>query len=199
MTDQLKYRAKINAKGLDTTGVTEDHARRMAATLGSHHLFVVEARAATVLTDEEGNQQVALVLTQVEPVPDAQEDTVREFLRALYRQRPDQQGQAVLTGTDAGPSVSDAAGALASHIEESGGVWDGSMDGPLDPPPAPEAECPAPDCILPEDHDGDHEPEVQQPASYADEQERAQQEGPTDEHPGAHVVAFSGKGKAGRG
>lgn len=191
MTDQLKYRAKINAKGLDTTGVTEDHARKMAAHLGSHHLFVVEARAATVLTDEEGNQQVALVLTQVEPVPDAQEDTVREFLRALYRQRPDQQGQAVLTGTMDGPSVADAAGALSAQVErgedgEVEGVWDGSMDGPLpevpessygeDAVPIPEP-CPAPDCVLPQDHDGDHEPEVQDPG----------EDGP------GHVVQFSGK------
>jgi hypothetical protein len=199
MTEQLKYRAKINAKGLDTTGVTEDHARKMAAHLGSHHLFVVEARAATVLTDEEGNQQVALVLTQVEPVPGAQEDTVREFLRALYRQRPDQQGQAVLRGTDDGLSVADAASALSAQVDrgedgEVEGVWDGSTDGPL--PDLPDSAypegaedlpepCPHPDCILPEDHDGDHEPEVAEPADGSEN--------------GGHVVEFSGaKGKGKR-
>lgn len=164
MTDSLKYRAKINAKGLDTTGVTEDHARRMAATLGSHHVFVVEARAATVLTDEEGNQQVALVLTQVEPVPAKQEDAVREFLRALYRQRPEIAGQDVLKGTSDGPTVEDTASQLAALVErddndEPTGIWDGDTSAPLAavPDAKPDDGCPFPGCARVSEHRGKHQ------------------------------------------
>lgn len=143
--EKLKYRAKINAKGLDTTGVTEEHARSMAANLGSHHLFVVEGRAVTVVTDEEGNQQVAVVLTQVELVPRAQEDVVREFIRALYRSRPEQRGQEALTGVLEGPTVTEAAAALSAQVErdedgEPAGVWDGNPDAPLTAPEPDEAE-----------------------------------------------------------
>lgn len=199
MTEPLKYAAKMAAKGLDTTGVTEDHARAMVSRLMSgsagHYLFVVEGKAAKVITDSEGNQQVVLTLTQVEPVPYEQEETVREFMRALYRSRPDQQGQAVLRGTDDGPTVADAAAGLSAQVErdETGevtGVWDGSMDGPLPdlPPESYDADattlpdqdtCGFPGCTLLEEHDGDHDvPPV------------------TDDGSGeetGHVVAFSGR------
>lgn len=162
MTEQLKYRAKINSKGLDNTGVTEDHARSMASRLGSHHLFIVEGKAAKLVIDDDGNQQVAIVLTGVEPVPAEQEDTVREFMRALYRTRPEVQGQEVLKGTSDGPSVADAASALSAHVErnedgEATGIWDGTTDGPLpdlpdDAYPEDAQEIPAAD--EPEGSDG---------------------------------------------
>lgn len=174
--EKMKYRAGFNSKGLDTTGVTEDHARSYASNLGSHHMFIVEGRVTTVITDEEGNQKVALVLTNVEPVPEAQEETVREFQRALWRQRPEQAGQAVLAGTSGqGMSVSDAAAALAAQIEtneetgEAEGIWDGDTDGPLT---EPEEED------LPQAEDAPEEPS--EPESSEDT-----------------VVMFSGKAKRG--
>lgn len=200
MTEPLKYAAKMAAKGLDTTGVTEDHARAMVSRLMSgsagHYLFVVEGKAAKVITDSEGNQQVVLTLTQVEPVPYEQEETVREFMRALYRSRPDQQGQAVLRGTDDGPTVADAASGLSAQVERDDdgavtGVWDGSTDGPLpdlpdtayDADSAPYAEsCGFPGCVLNDEHDGDHEvPEVSTVTDDGSGEETG------------HVVAFSGR------
>lgn len=136
MAENRKYTAHINKKGLDSTGVTEEHASKMASALGGHTMLIVEARHVTVTTDAEGKQSVALALTNVEPVPAHLEDRVREFQRALYRQRPDQDGQQVLRGTADGPSVDDAAAGLDAALErdEDGnvvGIWDGNPDGPL--------------------------------------------------------------------
>lgn len=158
MAENRKHTAHINRKGLDATGVTEDHARQMASHLGGHTMLVVEARHHAVLTDAEGKQSVVLVLTNVEPVPAHLEDRVREFQRALYRQRPDQQGQAVLTGTADETSPDDAAAGLDAVIErnddgEVAGVWDGNTDAPL--PSVPDA-CDFPGCFLSAEHDGDH-------------------------------------------
>ena len=184
-TEKMKHRARINAKGLDTTGVTEDHARAMASALGGHHLFIVEGRATSVVTDEEGNQQVAIVLTQVEPVPAQQEETVREFMRALYRQRPDQIGQETLRGTADGPSVADAAGALSAHVErdsdgEATGIWDGNLDGPLEASgELTVEECGFPGCTLEDEHDGDH--------NVPEEEDEPE---PEPESSGAPVVDF---------
>lgn len=139
MTDEkLKYRAKINAKGLDNTGVGEDLARALASRLGTRQLMIVEARAVKTTLDEEGNQQVQLALEQVEPVPADQEEVVREFLRALYRSRPEQQGQAVLTGADAGePTLAQTSTALQAATPDPvpDPAWDGDPDAPLEAAP----------------------------------------------------------------
>lgn len=162
MAEKRKHTAHINRKGLDATGVTEDHARAMASNLGGHTMLIVEARHHAVLTDAEGKQAVVLVLTNVEPVPAHLEDRVREFQRALYRQRPDQQGQAVLKGTAEGPSADDAAAGLDAAVERDDegnvtGVWDGSTDAPLAAVPDPADECAFPGCTLDQGHDGDHD------------------------------------------
>lgn len=205
MTDPLKYTAKIAAKGLDTTGVTEDHARSLVVShlrggSGNHHsLYIVEGKTKRVITDDEGNQQVVLVLTQVEPVPHEQEDTVREFMRAIYRTRPEVEGQEVLKGTADGPTVADAAQGLAAQVQrdDSGnvtGVWDGSMDGDLPPLPDDaypdgaeplEQSCGFPGCTLLEEHDGDHDLE---------EVHEVTDDGSGEET--GHVVQFSGTKKA---
>ena len=159
MTEPLKHTARIKARGLDATGVTEDHARQMASSLGRHTMLIVEVVHDAVTTDSEGKQQVSLRMTNVEPVPAAQEDTVREFQRALYRSRPDVEGQAILSGTASGPTVADTASALSAAVEKDDhgnvvNLWDGSTDGPLTPNDAP---CVYPGCTLPDDHDGDHD------------------------------------------
>lgn len=166
MTESRKHTAHINRKGLDATGVTEDHARAMASHLGGHTMLIVEARHHAVLTDAEGKQSVVLVLTNVEPVPAHLEDRVRDFQRALYRQRPDQEGQAVLRGTADETSPDDAAAGLDAVVERDAegnvtGVWDGDMDAPLAAVPDTTDEdddpCAFPGCILPQGHDGDHD------------------------------------------
>lgn len=145
MTEQLKYRAKLKARGLDTTGVTEAHARQMAATLGNHTLVIGEVVHDTLVTDAEGNQQVTLKLLQVEPVPEHMEDGVRDLMRSLYRQRPDVLGQAALAGTEAGPTPEDALKVLDTTFVERDdegaptGVWDGDQDAADAPEPAAEA------------------------------------------------------------
>lgn len=152
MAEQRKFTAQIARKGLDATGVTEDHARQMAATLGGHTMLIVEARHNTMTTDAEGNQQVVLTLTGVEPVPAELEDKVRDLQRALYRQRPDVLGQAALEGTAEGTTPEQALGQLDPE------VWDGNPDTPLAvvPDPPEGGYCPAPGCDLEDGHDGDH-------------------------------------------
>lgn len=180
MTEQLKYRARLKAKGMDTTGVTEDHARAMAAHLGGHTMLIVEVTHDSVTTDAEGNQQVTLRATGVEPVPAELEDKVREFQRALYRQRPEVLGQETLKGTADGPTPDAALGELEDAADE----WSGDPDEPApvtDNGGAAEVtiagakgkaglsavpdgvddgglaeECPAPGCELVAEHDGDH-------------------------------------------
>lgn len=122
-------------------------------------MFVVEAIHDTVVTDAEGKQQVTLRITAVEPVPSELEDKIREFQRALYRNRPDVLGQEVLKGTASiGPTPDAALDVAVDATAE----WDGSTEGPLTLVQGP--YCPAPGCGLLEDHDGDHDtPEDDEP------------------------------------
>lgn len=161
-TEKRKYTAHINRKGLDATGVTEDHVRGMAARLGQSTMLIVEAKHLTATNDAEGNVVLALALQGVEPVPAEHDEMVRRFQRGLYMQRPEQQGQAVLAGTasDQEADVASAAAALDAVVErdESGavtGVWDGNTDGPL--VAVPSVYCPTPGCGQDDGHDGDHD------------------------------------------
>lgn len=164
MSDKRKFNAHINRKGLDATGITEDHIRGMGSRLGQSTMLIVEAKHLSVTTDAEGTVVLALALQSVEPVPAEHDEMVRQFQRGLYLSRPEQEGQAVLGGT-AGKNAEDlngAAAALGAAVEkdENGavtGIWDGDTDGPLTA--VPEGPfCPAKGCGLPEDHDGDHDP-----------------------------------------
>lgn len=131
MSDPLDYTARIKAKGLDSTGVTEDHAKRMSNNLGGHTLLIIEVKHDRLIVNDDGTRQVQLGILTCEPVPAEQEEAVRGFQRALYRQRPDIAGQAVLRGDGEGeePSVEDAAAGLTAATED---IWDGDTEGPLD-------------------------------------------------------------------
>ena len=150
MADPKKYTAHINRKGLDATGVTEDHVRAMAAKLGGHTMLVVEARHVATTTDAEGNISLALNLTNVEPVPADLDERVREFQRALYRRRPEVEGQEVLRGADG-----DAMTAEQAVEQLNPDVWDGDTEGPLGGPEF--TGCDFPGCQLDAEHDGDHD------------------------------------------
>jgi hypothetical protein len=173
MAEPLDYRAKLNSKGMDGTGVTTAHAKTMSRRLGGHTLLIVEVEHARLITDADGAHQVQLAVTTCEPVPEHLEETVRRFQRALYMTRPDVQGQAVLSGTADGESPDEAAAGLDAVVQtgedgEPAGVWDGNPEEPLDgseerrlaavpdPPADGEDACAFPGCARVEHEDGDH-------------------------------------------
>lgn len=110
MTD---YTAQIKAKGLDATGVTEDIARQLYSRLGSHMMFIVEARVDGRIENNDGVHKVQLYLTQVEPCTDSTlEDHLRELTKTLAYNRKltqdDVDGQPTLDGgDDIEPKVAD--------------------------------------------------------------------------------------------
>lgn len=144
MTD---YVARIRSKGLDATGVTEDVARQMYATLGSHTMMVVEVQHVRHSDDAEGKHSVELVITTAEPAQDEKMNNhLRELARGLYRRRPAVEGQEVLTGVgDDGPGLDDTISAGESLLERDDdgnvvGVWDGDTESPQDAPTATDGE-----------------------------------------------------------
>lgn len=137
--------AKIRAKGLQSTGVTEDLARRMYAN-GGHYLAIVDLKVARTIENlDEGTDAVELVIDAIEPVVDGKldgtlVDHVRNIQAALYRNRKlHEEGEELPLGDQDGPtpSVKDV---LAQGV------------GLLDDLPA-EGDVPAPD-----GPDGEDEP-----------------------------------------
>jgi hypothetical protein len=129
--------AKIRAKGLDATGVTEELARQMHAHKGKHYMAIVELKVEEVHEKADGTAKVDLVLTQVEPATDTRlEDHLRELQRTVYfnRQLGDDQPLSDDDGPD--PKIKDVIGQGAALIERDDdgqpvGLWDGDdTDGP---------------------------------------------------------------------
>lgn len=80
--------ARIRAKGLDSTGVTEDIANQLFTKKGSHHMAIVEYRVEETHEKADGTRKVDLILTQVEPaVSDDMDDHLREIVRTCYFNR----------------------------------------------------------------------------------------------------------------
>lgn len=94
MTDTADYTAKIRAKGLDATGVTEQLAAEMYRNKGRHYLAIVEVKVDETHEKADGTRKVDLVLTQVEPAtnPDLEEH-LRELTRVGYLNRQHGDGQ----------------------------------------------------------------------------------------------------------
>jgi hypothetical protein len=169
MAEPMEYRARLKAKGLDGTGVTREHAKRMSRALGNHTILLIDAKHARLVTDDDGSHQVQLEAISVEPVPAEHEEAVRRVMRAIYLTRPDVAGQSVLQGTSDGETPADAISALGAIVEtddagEVTGVWDGDPDEPItaedDEPEAaldPLSGCAFPNCARVDGHDGDHE------------------------------------------
>lgn len=165
---------KIRQKALDQTGMTEALLESdWSQGAGRVRLALVELRTVEPHGPNlDGKRRIDYVIELIEPVPEAQEAAVRDFMSAVYRSRPDREGQAVLTGADDGaPTVADTAAALDAQIERDDdgivkGVWDGDLDAPLTSEPAaplsavpdpPEGGyCPFPGCDLENEHEGDH-------------------------------------------
>lgn len=167
MADKRKFNAGLNSKGLDKF-VTEEQARAMCVHQGSRYLFIIEAHAGPKVVDEDGSETVKLIADTVELVPEDHEERVREFKRALYLSRPEQYGQEAFEGaTGNEPTVEQTAAQLDAAVEKDGdghvtGVWDGDPDAPAPGlaavPDGPEnGTCDFPGCLLPAEHDGDHQ------------------------------------------
>lgn len=86
--------AKIRAKGLDATGVTEEIASQMYSRKGAHYMGIVEIKVDETHENAEGKRKVDLILTQVEPSTDRNLDEhLRELTRTLYYNRQTADGQ----------------------------------------------------------------------------------------------------------
>jgi hypothetical protein len=105
MTDTT---AKVRAKGLDATGVTEDIANQMYAHKGKHYMAIVEVKVDERHDKAGGQRRVDLVIEQFEPaVDDDLEAHLRELTRTLYANRAHADGQAAIDDTLT-PSLTDA-------------------------------------------------------------------------------------------
>jgi hypothetical protein len=94
MTDPSDYTAKIRAKGLDATGVTEQLAAEMYRNKGRHYMAICEVKVDETHEKADGNRKVDLVLTLVEPATDsALEEHLRELTRVGYLNRQQSDGQ----------------------------------------------------------------------------------------------------------
>lgn len=184
MTDPADYTARIRAKGLDTTGVTEQLATEMYRNKGRHYMAIVEVKVDETHEKADGTRKVDLILTQVEPAtaPDLAEH-LRELTRTLHFNRGIEGGQPTLDD-DIAPKVSDILAAGAIHrphpflpddvakdqpiCDLCGGIEASAVhmtqdflpdgdDGEDDGEDEPASDtCPTPACVLNEGHDGDH-------------------------------------------
>lgn len=106
-----EYTARIRAKGLDTTGVTEEIARGMYTNLGTYTMGIVEVRAEKRSDDSDGSHGVELVITQFEPSTDKRlNDHLRDLTQALHTNRVlhSEDGQLSIDGADdIAPKVTD--------------------------------------------------------------------------------------------
>lgn len=137
--------AKVRAKGLAATGVTEDLAAQMFNTKGSRYLAIVELKVDEVHEKSDGDRRVDLVIEELEPVVDgklngALDEHVRTIWKALYENRlragsgPDDQ---LPLDPDDGPApkVADILAREDALIEKDAdgepvGIWDGDTDEP---------------------------------------------------------------------
>lgn len=84
--------AKIRAKGLSATGVTEDLAAQMFNSKGSRYMAIVELKVDEVHEKSDGDRRVDLVIAELEPVVDGDlngqlDEHVRDIWKALYENR----------------------------------------------------------------------------------------------------------------
>jgi hypothetical protein len=142
--------AKVRAKGLAATGVTEDLAAQMFNTKGSRYLAIVELKVDEVHEKSDGDRRVDLVIEELEPVVDgklngALDEHVRTIWKALYENRlragsgPDDQ---LPLDPDDGPApkVADIIAREDALIEKDAdgepvGIWDGDTDAELEDEP----------------------------------------------------------------
>lgn len=85
MTDTT---AKIRAKGLDGTGVTEEIASTLYANKGKHVMAIVELKAVERHEKADGTRRVDLAVEMVEPAnSDELADHLRNLASVAYQNR----------------------------------------------------------------------------------------------------------------
>lgn len=94
MTDHNDYTAKIRAKGLDSTGITEQIAAEMYRNKGRRYMGIVELVVDETHEKADGTRKVDLILSLVEPaIDDHMAEYLRELTRVTYRNRQQADGQ----------------------------------------------------------------------------------------------------------
>lgn len=134
--------AKIRAKGLNATGITEDIVTRLADANGGHLVAVIELKVDEIHNKVDGDRRVDLVITQCEPAPDQNTvDHLRNLQRSFYYERKlhseDEQLQ-IETREDLEPTV--------EQVLAAGKEFERTQDEPLPDPTdndEPEHEDPA--------------------------------------------------------
>lgn len=133
--------AKVRARGLDGTGVTEAVAKALFTEVGSGkaRVAIVELEPVRQINEATGDHKVECTLGFVEVAEPGSkaEDALRELSRALYR---DRRGE-VLPGMEDTVAATDDAAAGAQALVERGedgepeGTWTGDVDdaGPAGP------------------------------------------------------------------
>jgi len=131
--------AKIRAKGLSATGMTEDLATKLYHQPGGRIMAIVELKVDETHEKADGDQKVDFVITELEPVVDGQlngqvDEAVRRIHRALYMNRQlAEGGDAQLDLENDEPTVPEVLAAAAALVEtdEAGevtGLWDGDTE-----------------------------------------------------------------------
>lgn len=122
--------AKIRAKGLDSTGVTEEIANQLYAHKGRHYMAIVEFKVEERHEKADGTRKVDLILTQVEPaVSDDMAEHLREISRTCYFNRGTGD-QPTLTGHEE-PTVEGVMKAGAKHRPHPFLPVDATIDNPI--------------------------------------------------------------------
>lgn len=116
------YQAKVRAKGLDATGMTEQIARELHTNLGTYQMAIVEVRADKRSDDSDGVHGVELVITQFEPAVDQRlDDHLRELTKALHTNRvlhSDDEQLSIDSADDIAPKVTDVIDAGVALIDD---------------------------------------------------------------------------------
>lgn len=134
----MTHMARIRAKGLDATGVTEEVAKAMYATLGGATMAIVELEHVRHSDDSKGDHQVELVIGLCEPaLTDRMSDHLRELSRAMYKDRRTSEGEPLPLDAP-GPSTDDVIDQGEALLDrepdgEVAGTWDGDTDTPGKP------------------------------------------------------------------
>ena len=141
MTDTT---AKIRAKGLDSTGVTTDLARKMWDSVGGHYVAIVDLQVKRRSENDDGDRTVELVVDQIEPVIDGGlngtlVDHVRTIQAALHRNRmlAENGPQLPIDGDEPEPTVKDVLAhglSLVGNDDDGPVLWDGHVDDDDDDP-----------------------------------------------------------------
>lgn len=80
--------AKIRGKGLEHTGVTEDHANQMYDRVGTHYVGWVDLKVVRRSDDDDGKRNVELTIESIELASaDIDAEHIRRMMRVVHQNR----------------------------------------------------------------------------------------------------------------